>query len=198
MYIISEAIFKGQSKAAKIGGYTSFSNILCDIFNCYNLTCDATSNTYLKKAYLIKSNKKPKNKFISLTKIILDIYNCKAGTSLCVDSNDFQWWIDGGQIRPKATIETLNFDKIVISLLDCCGLVSCGGGCSLANATVDLTDLAGNHIAYIFPNNTICPEATVVLNDLAGNLIGYILPTNTSGTTVEIFDLAGNTLGWGY
>jgi hypothetical protein len=75
--------------------------------------------------------------------------------------------------------------------------VSCGG-CNLANATVDLLDLAGNHIAYIFPNNTICPEATVVLNDLAGNLIGYILPTNTNGTTVELFDLAGNTLGWGY
>jgi hypothetical protein len=75
--------------------------------------------------------------------------------------------------------------------------VSCGG-CNLANATVDLLDLAGNHIAYIFPNNTICPEATVVLNDLAGNLIGYILPTNTNGTTVEIKDLAGNTLGWAY
>ena len=197
MYIISEAIFKGQGKAAKLAGYTSFSNILCDIFNCYNLTCNATSNTYLKKAYIIKSNKRPKNKFISLTKLILDIYNCKAGTTLCVDSTDFQWWIDGGQIRPKATIETLNFDKIVISLLDCCGLVSCGG-CSLANATVDLLDLAGNHIAYIFPNNTICPQATVPLNDLAGNLLGYILPTNTDGTTEEIKDLAGNTLGWAY
>lgn len=197
MYIISEAIFKGQSKPAKLAGYTSFSNILCDIFSCYNLTCNATTNTYIKKAYLIKSNKKPKNKFISLTKLILDIYNCKKGTSLCIPEGAYQWWIDGGQIRPKATIETLNFNKIVVNLLSCCGLVSCGG-CSLANATVDLTDLAGNHIAYIFPNNTICPEATVVLNDLTGNLIGYILPTNTNGTTVELFDLAGNSLGWAY
>ena len=197
MYIISQAIFKGQSKAAKIAGYTSFSKILCDIFKCYNLTCDATTNTYLKKAYLIKSNKKPQNKFISLTKLILDIYNCKAGTTLCVQPNDLQWWIDGGQIRPKATIETLNFDKIVVNLLTCCGLVSCGG-CSLTNATVDLLDLAGNHIAYIFPNNTVCAQATVPLNDLAGNLLGYILPTNTNGATVQITDLAGNTLGWAY
>jgi hypothetical protein len=124
MYIISEAIFKGQGKAAKLGGYTSFSSILCDIFNCYNLTCDATTNTYIKKAYLIKSNKRPKNKFISLTKLILDIYNCQTGATLCVSENEFQWWIDGGQIRPKATIETLNFDKIVTNLLACCGLVT--------------------------------------------------------------------------
>lgn len=197
MYIISEAIFKGQRKFAKLAGYTSFSKILCEIFDCYGLTCDATTNTYLRKAYLIKSNKRPKNSFISLTKLILDIYNCQTGATLCVSENEFQWWIDGGQIRPKATIETLNFNKIVVELLACCGLVSCGG-CSISNATVDLLDLAGNHIAYIFPNNTICPEATVVLNDLAGNLIGYILPTNTNGTTVELFDLAGNTLGWGY
>jgi hypothetical protein len=197
MYIISEAIFKGQRKFAKLAGYTSFSNILCDIFNCYNLTCDATSNTYIKRAYVIKSNKRPKNKFISLTKLILEIYNCHTGSNLCVGEHDFQWWIDGGQIRPKATIETLNFNKIVVGLLNCCGLVSCGG-CSITNATVDLLDLGGNHIAYIFPNNTVCSEATVAVNDLGGNLIGYILPTNTNGTTVELFDLGGNTLGWAY
>jgi hypothetical protein len=70
--------------------------------------------------------------------------------------------------------------------------------CSAINATVDLVDLSGNHLAYIFPNNTICPAATVQINDLSGNLIGYALPHAIEDADVSITDLSGNIIGYGY
>lgn len=126
-HIISETIFEGNKEAAKLAGYTPLAKIVDDVFACQSTvtyTCCNNQSIFIKNAELLKSRKKPLNNYISLSKIILDVYNCCEGTTLCTKGFD-QWWISSSQIRPKKTIETIDFHKVIKKLFACCNVTDC-------------------------------------------------------------------------
>jgi len=128
--ILSEAIYKGQHKLVNQGAFINFSDLINDIFACNGLTCACNgsrlqkSDIFIRKAYLIYSRKKPGANWTSLEKIVKDVYNCCAGTSLCPSKKE-QWWITTDVIRPRKTVETINFTNIIIKVLTCCELLNC-------------------------------------------------------------------------
>jgi hypothetical protein len=130
--ILSEAIYKGQHKLVNQGAFINFSDLINDIFACDGLTCACNGNRlqksdiFIRKAYLIYSRKKPGANWTSLEKIVKDVYNCCAGTSLCPSKKE-QWWITTDVIRPAKTIETINFTNIIIKVLTCCEILNCCG-----------------------------------------------------------------------
>jgi hypothetical protein len=130
--IISETIYKGQQKLVNQGAFINFSDLINDIFACNGLTCACNGNNlqksdyFIRKSALIYSRKKPGANWTSLEKIVKDVYNCCAGTTLCPSKKE-QWWITTDVIRPRKTIETINFTNIIIKVLTCCELLDCCG-----------------------------------------------------------------------
>jgi len=123
--IISETIYKGQHKLVNQGAFINMSKLISDIFACFNIPCcDKQADYFVRKSALIYSRKKPGANWQSLNKLVLDVYNCCANTTLC-SNNQSQWWITTDVIRPKQTIETINFTNIIIKVLTCCELLDC-------------------------------------------------------------------------
>lgn len=130
--IISEAIYKGQHKLVNQGAFINFSDLIDDIFSCNGLTCACNGNKlqksdiFIRKAYLSYSQKKPGANWTSLEKMVKDVYNCCAGEALCPSKKE-QWWITTDVIRPRKTIETINFTNLIVKVLTCCELLDCCG-----------------------------------------------------------------------
>ena len=130
--IISEAIYKGKHKLVNQGAFINFSDLIDDIFKCDGLTCACNNNhliksdIFIRKAYLRYSRKKPGANWTSLEKMVKDVYNCCSGESLCPSKQE-QWWITTDVIRPKSTIETINFTNLIVKVLTCCELLDCCG-----------------------------------------------------------------------
>ena len=128
--ILSEAIYKGQHKLVNQGAFINFSDLINDIFYCDGLTCACNGNRlqksdiFIRKAYLIYSRKKPGANWTSLEKMVKDVYNCCSGEALCPSKKE-QWWISTDIIRPRKTIETINFTNIIVKVLTCCELLDC-------------------------------------------------------------------------
>jgi hypothetical protein len=124
--IISETIYKGQHKLVNQGAFVNMSKLISDIFACFNIPCcDKQADYFVRKSALIYSRKKPGANWQSLNKLVLDVYNCCKNTTLC-SNNQSQWWITSDVIRPKKTVETINFTNIINKVLNCCGLTECG------------------------------------------------------------------------
>jgi hypothetical protein len=127
--IISEAIYKGKHKLVNQGAFINMSDLMGDIFSCFGITCcngafASKSDYFIRRAYLIQSRKKPGANWQSLDKMVLDVYNCFAGTTYCPGRLSEQWWITTDVIRPAKTIETINFTPIIEKVLDCCGIIN--------------------------------------------------------------------------
>lgn len=123
--ILSEAIYKGRIKQVNQGSFVNLTNIVNDIFTCFNIPCcENEADYFIRKTYLLRGRKKPGPNWRSLNKLVLDVYNCCAGTTLCSSTQE-QWWITTDVIRPKQTIETINFTNIIIKVLTCCELLDC-------------------------------------------------------------------------
>jgi hypothetical protein len=123
-FIISEAIYKGKHKLVNQGSFINLSDIVSDSFNCFPSIpcCDNQSDFFIRKAYVTQSRKKPGDGWISLSKIIVDYYNCEKNTTLCLKKNNVQWWISSELIRPVKTIETMTISKILCKVFACCNL----------------------------------------------------------------------------
>lgn len=130
--IISEAIYKGKHKLVNQGAFINFSDLIDDIFKCDGLTCACNNNhliksdIFIRKAYLRYSRKKPGANWTSLEKLVKDVYNCCSGEALCPSKQE-QWWITTDVIRPRKTIETINFTNLIVKVLTCCELLDCCG-----------------------------------------------------------------------
>jgi len=125
--ILSEAIYKGQIKQVNQGSFVNLTNIVNDIFTCFGIPCcEKKADFFIRKTYLLRGRKKPGPNWRSLNELILDVYNCCANTTLCSSTQE-QWWITTDVIRPKQTIETINFTNIIIKVLTCCELLDCCG-----------------------------------------------------------------------
>ena len=129
--IISETIYKGQHKLVNQGAFINMSDLMGDIFSCFGITCcngllASKSDFFLRKSALIYGRKKPGANWQSLNKMVLDVYNCCKGTTLCPSLRSEQWWITTDVIRPAKTIETINFTPIIDKVLNCCGITQCG------------------------------------------------------------------------
>ena len=127
--IISEAIYKGKHKLVNQGAFINISDLVSDIFRCFNISCcneafQSQSDFFIKKAYVRYGRKKPGANWQSLDKLVLDVYNCFTGTALCPSRLSEQWWITTDIIRPAKTIETINFTPIIEKVLDCCGIIN--------------------------------------------------------------------------
>jgi hypothetical protein len=127
--IISEAIYKGKHKLVNQGAFINISDLVSDIFRCFNISCcneafQSQSDFFIKKAYVRYGRKKPGANWQSLDKLVLNIYNCFTGTTLCPSRLSEQWWITTDIIRPAKTIETINFTPIIEKVLDCCGIIN--------------------------------------------------------------------------
>jgi hypothetical protein len=127
--IISEAIYKGQHKLVNQGAFVNMSDLMGDIFSCFGITCcngllASKSDYFIRRAYLIQSRKKPGANWQSLNKMVLDVYNCFFGTTLCPGRLSEQWWITTDVIRPAKTVETINFTPIIEKVLACCGIAN--------------------------------------------------------------------------
>lgn len=119
--IISEAVYKGQQKLVNQGAFINLSDIMTDVFGCFGMPCcTGVSDYYLRKAYLMKSRKKPQGGWLSLNKIIVDVFNCDYPDDLCVGFLSEQWWISTEVIRPRKTIETINFTCLLQKVITCC------------------------------------------------------------------------------
>lgn len=127
--IISEAIYKGKHKLVNQGAFINISDLMSDIFSCFGITCcngliKSESDYFIRRAYLRQGRKKPGANWTSLNKIVLEIYNCFSGTTYCPGNLSEQWWITTDVIRPKKTIETINFTPIIEKVLNCCGIIN--------------------------------------------------------------------------
>lgn len=127
--IISEAIYKGKHKLVNQGAFINISDLVSDIFRCFNISCcdgpfQSQSDYFIKKAYVRYGRKKPGANWQSLDKLVLDVYNCFTGTTLCPGRLSEQWWITTDIIRPAKTIETINFTTIIEKVLECCGIMN--------------------------------------------------------------------------
>lgn len=126
--IISETIYKGKHKLVNQGAFINMSDLMSNIFSCFEIPCcDKKADYFIRKSALIYGRKKPGTNWQSLNKLVLDVYNCCAGTTLCPASGSAQWWITTDVIRPKQTIETINFTNIIIKVLTCCEVLDCCG-----------------------------------------------------------------------
>jgi hypothetical protein len=124
--IISETIYKGKHKLVNQGAFINMSKLISDIFACFNIPCcDQQADYFIRKSALIYGRKKPGANWQSLNKLVLDVYNCCKNTTLC-SNNQSQWWITSDVIRPRKTVETINFTNIIDKVLNCCGLTECG------------------------------------------------------------------------
>lgn len=122
--ILSEAIYKGKHKLVNQGAFYNVSDIMSDVFKCFGLPCCVDPSDYfIRKAYLKRSRKKPGANWMSLDKIILEIYNCNKGTTYCPGNLAEQWWITTDVIRPRKTIETISFTALLLKVMDCCNLI---------------------------------------------------------------------------
>ena len=127
--IISETIYKGQHKLVNQGAFINMSDLVGDIFSCFNIQCcngllASKSDYFVRKSALLYGRKKPGANWTSLNKIVLDTYNCFTGTTLCPSRLSEQWWITTDVIRPAKTVETINFTPIIEKVLDCCGIIN--------------------------------------------------------------------------
>jgi hypothetical protein len=178
--IISETIYKGQHKLVNQGAFINMSDLMTDIFSCFGITCcngllQSKSDYFIRRAYLIQSRKKPGANWQSLNKMVLDVYNCCKGTTLCPSLRSEQWWITTDVIRPAKTIETINFTPIIDKVLNCCGITQCGCPPTI-NFDVTSSDWSSLGIA----NQT--------------DFENYILGAGATSVVVTYFDLTANKL----
>ena len=190
--ILSESIFKGNEDAAKLAGYIDLGIIINDVFSCDNLPqCCNKTGFYIKKADLVYSKKQPKNSFISLEKIIKNIYNCCGSfhPELCKVNSKSTYWINSGVIRPKSTIETISLKSIIKKVFKCCGIKNCDCGINgYAASGVSFTPGIVNNVKVYnadglkveednrsFTFNTLQDVADYFTNELG-------FPTTVSGT----------------
>ena len=123
--ILSEAIYKGQIKIINKGSFINISDIVNDVLKCFNIPCcDVKGDSYIRKAYVKQGRKKPGTNWTSLNKIILEVYNCEKSTTLCTENDSLQWWITTDVIRPRKTIETINFKAVILKVFGCCGYIT--------------------------------------------------------------------------
>ena len=199
--ILSEAIYKGRIKQVNQGSFVNLTNIVNDIFTCFNIPCcENKADFFIRKAYLFRGRKKPGPNWRSLNKLVLDVYNCCAGTTLCSSTQE-QWWITTDVIRPKQTIETINFTNIIIKVLTCCELLDCCGpvgplynfditanwasvGAGVTNQTTFenwLTSMGATSIVVNYFNLT----GNRLKADIIVNGVGILNLTNKNVTLVE-------------
>jgi hypothetical protein len=127
--IISETIYKGKHKLVNQGAFINMSDLMGEIFSCFGITCcngllASKSDFFLRKSSLLYGRKKPGANWQSLNKLVLDVYNCFTGTTLCPGRLSEQWWITTDVIRPAKTVETINFTPIIEKVLACCGIIN--------------------------------------------------------------------------
>ena len=123
--ILSEAIYRGKIKQVNQGSFTNITNLVNDIFSCFNIPCcDNKADLFIRKAYLLRGRKKPGPNWRSLDKIVMDIYNCEFSTNYCPSYSSNQWWITTDVIRPKKTIETISFTGVILKSFECCNLLT--------------------------------------------------------------------------
>lgn len=192
--ILSESIFEGKEKAATLAGYTDIGEVINDIFSCDGLLqCCNKTGVYIKKGDLVYARKQPKNSFVSFEKIIKDIYNCcgEINPNLCRSMNKSTYWINGGVLRPVATIETISLNKLIKKVFTCCGIENCsctataqsnstssfsaGAITKIVVKNEDGVEVLSNTASYTFANTTDVASALSTLTGLtitvsAGNL----------------------------
>jgi hypothetical protein len=123
--ILSEAIYKGKHKLVNQGAFINMTDIVNDIFTCFNLACcEDKTDLFIKKAYLLRGRKKPGANWMSLNKLVMDIYNCELNKNFCVGQRSEQWWITTDVIRPRKTIETISFTGVIKKVFGCCNLLT--------------------------------------------------------------------------
>ena len=176
--IISETIYKGKHKLVNQGAFINMSKLISDIFACFNIPCcDQQADYFIRKSALIYSRKKPGANWQSLNKLVLDVYNCCKNTTLC-SNNQSQWWITSDVIRPRKTVETINFTNIIDKVLNCCGLTECGCPDSF---NFDIT-------ADWFSVGTVPVTNQATFEDWLINDLG------ATSVVISSFDLTGNRL----
>jgi hypothetical protein len=198
--IISEAIYKGQHKLVNQGAFVNFSDLIDDIFACDGLTCACNtshlnkSDIFIRKAYLRQSRKKPGANWMSLEQMVKEVYNCCAGTTLCADKSHAQWWITSDVIRPKKTIETINFTTLIVKTLTCCQLLNC---CA-PNVSPSFYYVNGNWSGAGVTNQTtfenfLTSKGYSSINVTNFSLVGTVLSCNLTadfaGTQVNYYTL---------
>ena len=179
--IISETIYKGQHKLVNQGAFINMSDLVGDIFSCFGITCcngllASKSDYFIRKSALIYGRKKPGANWQSLNKLVLDVYNCFTGTTLCPFRLSEQWWITTDVIRPAKTVETINFTPIIEKVLDCCGIINV---CLPLNFKLYSTDWA---------ISAITDKASFL-----ASLIG--MSGSNAGTTISNFTIQGPYIG---
>ena len=123
--ILSEAIYKGKYQLVNQDSFLNITDIINDIFKCFNIPCcQNKSDFFIRKAYLLKGRKKPGANWISLSKLVMDIYNCELTTTFCPGSRSEQWWITTDIIRPAKTVETISFTGVILKVFGCCNLLT--------------------------------------------------------------------------
>jgi hypothetical protein len=179
--IISEAIYKGKIKQVNQGSFVNLTNIVNDIFTCFNIPCcENKADFFIRKAYLFRGRKKPGPNWRSLNKLVLDVYNCCAGTTLCQDTGSLQWWITTDVIRPSKTIETINFTNIIIKVLTCCELLDC---CAPVSSPYNFDITADWSLVGTTPVTNQVTFEDWLTNDLGATSV-----------VITSFDLTGNRL----
>jgi hypothetical protein len=183
--ILSETIYKGRHKLVNQGSFVNFSDLINDIFACDGLTCACNGNNlqksdiFIRKSALIYSRKKPGANWTSLEKIVKDVYNCCAGTSLCPGKKN-QWWITTDVIRPRKTVETINFTNIIIKALTCCELLDC---CAPVSSPYNFDITADWSLVGSTPVTNQASFEDWLINDLGATSV-----------VITSFDLTGNRL----
>ena len=178
--ILSEAIYKGRIKQVNQGSFVNLTNIVNDIFTCFNIPCcDKQADYFIRKSALIYGRKKPGPNWRSLNKLVLDVYNCCAGTTLCSSTQE-QWWITTDVIRPKQTIETINFTNIIIKVLTCCELLDC---CAPVSSPYNFDITADWSLVGTTPVTNQASFEDWLINDLGATSV-----------VITSFDLTGNRL----
>jgi hypothetical protein len=179
--IISEAIYKGQIKQVNQGSFVNLTNIVNDIFTCFGIPCcENKADFFIRKTYLLRGRKKPGPNWRSLNKLVLDVYNCCAGTTLCQDTGSLQWWITTDVIRPAKTVETINFTNIIIKTLTCCELLDC---CAPVSSPYNFDITADWSLVGTTPVTNQVTFEDWLTNDLGATSV-----------VITSFDLTGNRL----
>ena len=181
--IISEAIYKGQIKQVNQGSFVNLTNIVNDIFTCFSIPCcENKADFFIRKTYLLRGRKKPGPNWRSLNELILDVYNCCANTTLCSSTQE-QWWITTDVIRPKQTIETINFTNIIIKVLTCCELLDCCGPVVPPGPLYNFDITADWRLVGTVPVSDQATFEDWLTNDLGATSV-----------VISSFDLTGNRL----
>lgn len=188
-HILSESIFQGNKKAAKLAGYIDLGLIINSAFSCEpSITaCCNETGIYIKKGDVLMSRTKPKNSYLSLEAIIKKVYNCCEGTAFCANTSRPTYWINSGVIRPRKTIETISFDKLIKKAFKCCGLTECGCGSinlSIAKSADNNAPTIGTNVTFTLTASNLGIESAsyVVVTDILPSGYGPSTVIASTGT----------------